>query len=134
MQRAPSTARDGQSRSGFTGILETFCESCHGAVAASLVDEEGEAVDLASVPEMWDETDGYTIKLIAAALVCLGLAGCPLDREEAIGSDCNNGACDAGMRDGRFLLFLRGAGWATGVRDVVREVYSTKEVVKHRIH
>jgi hypothetical protein len=72
MDRAPSHARDGQMRSAFTRSLETLCESCHGAVAASLVDEEGEAVDLVSAPHVWgdgpdaDRLGGYTIKLIAA--------------------------------------------------------------------
>ncbi len=41
-----------------------------------------------------------TTRLLAAMAVCLGLAGCPLDREEPIGEQCANGACDdAALRD-----------------------------------
>jgi len=43
-------AREGQLRSRFTAILETLCGSCSGALAAGLVDEEGESVDHATVP------------------------------------------------------------------------------------
>jgi hypothetical protein len=41
--------RDGQLRSAFTAILERLCESCIGALAAGLVDEEGESVDHAVI-------------------------------------------------------------------------------------
>lgn len=43
-------AREGQLRSAFTPILETLIESCVGAEAAGLVDEEGECVDHATSP------------------------------------------------------------------------------------
>ncbi len=44
----PPSVRDGQLRSGFTVILERLIASCVGGVAAMLVDEEGEGVDLAA--------------------------------------------------------------------------------------
>jgi len=66
----PVSSREGQLRSGFTGILEALCESSVGALAAALVDEEGESVDLACNTG----TDGaaaipsYVVKLTAAHL------------------------------------------------------------------
>jgi len=70
----PGSSREGQSRSPFTGILETLCESCHGALAALLVDEEGETVDLAAVTLVEMDGDdrivrrmgGFDIKLSGA--------------------------------------------------------------------
>ena len=70
----PVSSREGQLRSPFTGILETLCESCHGALAALLVDEEGEAVDLAGVTLVEMDGDdkivrrmeGFDIKLSGA--------------------------------------------------------------------
>jgi len=44
----PPSVRDGQLRSGFTPILERLIASCVGGIAAMLVDEEGEGVDLAA--------------------------------------------------------------------------------------
>ncbi|MCA9622149.1 MAG: hypothetical protein KC731_24165 [Myxococcales bacterium] len=67
-----ATIREGQHRSPFTAILETFCESCRGAVGAALVDEEGEAVDIAAVPvptpcgEDVTLMPGYDLKLCGA--------------------------------------------------------------------
>jgi hypothetical protein len=74
VEAPPGSHRDGQLRSPFAGILETLCESCHGSLAALLVDEEGETVDLASVPVVEMEGDdrvvkrmgGYDIKLCGA--------------------------------------------------------------------
>jgi hypothetical protein len=70
----PGSSREGQLRSAFTGILETLCESCHGALAALLVDEEGETVDLAAVTLVEMDGDdkvvrrmgGFDIKLSGA--------------------------------------------------------------------
>jgi hypothetical protein len=59
---APPSAREGQLPSAFTAILETLCESCVGAVAAGLVDEEGECVDLASL----ELIPAYSVKLCGA--------------------------------------------------------------------
>lgn len=61
---APPSAREGQVRSPFTPILETLCDSCVGAIAAGLVDEEGECVDLAFLPTR--EIPAYLIKLCGA--------------------------------------------------------------------
>jgi len=44
----PPSVREGQLRSGFTPILERLIASCVGGIAALLVDEEGEGVDLAA--------------------------------------------------------------------------------------
>lgn len=74
IEPSPGSHREGQLRSPFTGILETLCESCHGSLAALLVDAEGETVDLASVPVVEMDGDdrvvrrmgGYDIKLCGA--------------------------------------------------------------------
>jgi hypothetical protein len=60
--------REGQSRSAFTAILETLCESCAGCVAVGLVDEEGESVDHATPPgaEVRSAMIAYDIKLAGA--------------------------------------------------------------------
>jgi hypothetical protein len=49
LESSPPSIREGQLRSAFTSILEVLCESCVGALAAGLVDHDGECVDLASV-------------------------------------------------------------------------------------
>lgn len=64
VEYAPPSAREGQIRSPFTAILETLCDSCIGAIAAGLVDEEGECVDLAFLPTR--EIPAYSIKLCGA--------------------------------------------------------------------
>ncbi len=60
--------REGQLRSPFTAILETFCESCVGAIAAGLVDEEGECVDFAQLPTLSGgaRMTAYDVKLAGA--------------------------------------------------------------------
>ena len=64
----PSSVREGQHRSPFTAILETFCESCVGALAAGLVDEEGECVDFAQLPLLsgGHRMQAYDVKLAGA--------------------------------------------------------------------
>ncbi len=64
VDHAPPSAREGQVRSAFTTILETLCDSCVGAIAAGLVDEEGECVDLAFLPTR--DIPAYSIKLCGA--------------------------------------------------------------------
>src|SRR5690606_35698359 len=54
-----------------TPILENLCQSCRGALAAGLVDEEGECVDLASLHVDSDQgripsMPAYRIKLTGA--------------------------------------------------------------------
>lgn len=61
---APPSAREGQVRSPFTIILETLCDSCVGAIAAGLIDEEGECVDFAFLPT--HDIPAYDIKLCGA--------------------------------------------------------------------
>jgi len=64
---APNSAREGQVRSAFTTILERFCESTLGAIAAGLVDEGGESVDLAQLPVLADgRLPAYDVKLVGA--------------------------------------------------------------------
>jgi hypothetical protein len=60
--------REGQQRSPFTAILETFCESLVGAIAAGMVDEEGECVDLAQLPvlQRGRRMAAYDVKLSGA--------------------------------------------------------------------
>ena len=60
--------REGQSRSAFTPILETLCESCAGCVAVGLVDEEGESVDHATPPGQRESAAmiAFDIKLAGA--------------------------------------------------------------------
>lgn len=60
----PPSIREGQIRSAFTPILETLCESCLGAIAAGLIDEEGECVDHACAPN--ERISAYDIKLAGA--------------------------------------------------------------------
>lgn len=57
---APASLRDGQVRSEFTEILERVVASSVGAIAAVLVDETGEAVDLAG------RMNAFDIKVAAA--------------------------------------------------------------------
>lgn len=74
VEPAPASSREGQLRSPFTKILETLCQSCHGALSALLVDEEGETVDLAAVTLVEMDGDdkivrrmeGFDIKLSGA--------------------------------------------------------------------
>lgn len=65
------SAREGQLRSSFTAIFETLCASCTGALAAVLVDEDGESVDHASLPLVSQHAvvpsmQAFAIKLAAA--------------------------------------------------------------------
>jgi hypothetical protein len=67
----PPSARDGQLRSAFTVVLENLVRSCRGGLGAGLVDEEGESVDVASLPVVsdgkWEPSlAAYHIKLSAA--------------------------------------------------------------------
>jgi hypothetical protein len=65
---APNASREGQLRSPFTPILETFCESLVGAIAAGIVDELGECVDLAQLPvfDKGGRMEAYDVKLSGA--------------------------------------------------------------------
>jgi hypothetical protein len=70
-QDGPQSTRGGQSRSPFTTILEQFCQSVVGGMAAGLADEEGECVDLAAPPvsvsaDGAQNVGGYVVKLAAA--------------------------------------------------------------------
>jgi hypothetical protein len=78
---APLSARDGQLRSPFTTILEGLCLSCIGAIAAGLVDEEGENVDLASLPL---SPNRGTLASMPAYRIKLSLAHLQLVMREAI--------------------------------------------------
>ncbi len=70
-------------RSRFTAILETLCGSCSGALAAGLVDGEGESVDHAALPIVTTlgvapSMAPYSLKLSAAhwQLVMREAVGC----------------------------------------------------------
>jgi hypothetical protein len=67
----PASGRDGQLRTEFWAILDALCHSSGGALAACLVDEEGETVDMAARQVVTDRglapsMVAYRIKLCGA--------------------------------------------------------------------
>ena len=80
-------------RSAFTRILETLCESCHGALAALLVDEEGETVDLAAVTLVETDGDDKIVRRMEGFDIKLSGAHWQIVLREAMGTRHLGGVC-----------------------------------------